>query len=75
MGGMVNARGLNHNKIALVLVFGGFLQATDHGLCHLDQTGLFGRVTVNLIKSAQVLSDAFTGTLGAYLVVHVRIVE
>ena len=49
---VVDARGLDHNEVALVLALGGLLQAADNGLRHLDQTGLFGRVAVDLIRSA-----------------------
>ncbi len=49
---VVDARGLDHNEVALVLALGSFLQAADNSLRHLDQTGLFGRVAVDLIRIA-----------------------
>ena len=49
---VVDARGLDHNEVALVLALCGLLQAADNGFRHLDQTGLFGRVAVDLIRSA-----------------------
>ena len=52
VGSVVDARGLDHNEVALVLALGGLLQAVDNSLRHLDQTGLFGRVAVDLIRSA-----------------------
>ena len=75
--GVVDARGLDHDEIALAfsLVLGGFLQATDNSLCHFDQTGLFGRVAVDLIRSASVLNVTFTERFPVYLVAHVRLSE
>ena len=52
VGGVVDARGLDHNEVALILALGGLLQAVDNSLRHLDQTGLLGRVAINLIRSA-----------------------
>jgi hypothetical protein len=76
VGSVVNARGLDHNEIALLLALGGFLQATDDSLCHLKQTGLFGGVTVDLTRNASVLSVSFTPLpICAYLVAHVRACE
>ena len=49
---MVDARGLYHNKVALVLALGSLFQAADNSLRHLDQTGLFGGVAVDLTRSA-----------------------
>ena len=72
---VVDARGLDHNEIALVLAFGGLLQATDNSLRHLDQTRLFGRVAVDLIRSTLVFSAVFAARLCAYLVAHVRVCE
>jgi len=72
---VIDARSLDHNEIALVLAFGGLLQATDNSLRHLDQTGLFGRVAVDLIRSTLALNAAFTEPLCAYLVAHVRLCE
>lgn len=60
MSRVVDARGLDHNEIALFLVLGGLLQATDDGLRHFNQTGLFGGVTVDLFHGMSVLSAVFT---------------
>ena len=63
MGGVVDARGFDHNKVPFVLVLAGILQAIDHSRRHLDQTGLFGGVAVDLLRDAPlVLSATFTGT-------------
>ena len=75
VSGVVDTRCLDHNEITLVLALGGLLQATDNSRCHPDQTGLFGRVTVDLSRSMSVLSAGFTEFLCAYLVAHVRVCE
>ena len=63
MGGVVDARGFDHDKVPFVLVLAGVLQAIDHSRRHLDQTGLFGGVTVDLLRGAPlVLSATFTST-------------
>jgi hypothetical protein len=75
VGSVIDARSLDHNEIALVLAFGGFLQAPDNSFRHLDQTGLFGRVAVDLTRSTLALSAASTELLCAYLVAHMRVCE
>jgi len=63
MSSVVDARGFDHNKVTFVLALAGVLQAIDDSLCHLDQTGLFGGVAVDLTRSDSVLSTAFTAPL------------
>ena len=72
---VANARGLDHHKIAFFLAVAGLLQAADNSLRHLEQTRLFGRVAIDLIRGTLVFSAVFIAPLCAYLVAHVRVRE